>query len=117
VQLLQLNEAAHQRSCLPVASNEFDNDKRLEPGRLIIFSISTLAGLWPASWPPPTGLQHTVATILAEMGYNGRDIADLLGQKTTVMGEHYSGRANRTRKIAAIVTRFEEEVKRRQDRA
>lgn len=38
------------------------------------------------------GLRHTVATILAEMGYDERTIADMLGQMTIEMARHYSKR-------------------------
>jgi len=34
------------------------------------------------------GLRHTVATILAEMGYDDRMIADMLGQKTLAMAQN-----------------------------
>ena len=44
------------------------------------------------------GLRHTVATILAEMGFDDRTIADMLGQKTLAMAQHYSNRANRSKK-------------------
>jgi integrase len=56
------------------------------------------------------GLRHTVATILAEMGYDERTIADMLGQKTTQMARHYARRADRTRKLSAVVENFDAEV-------
>ena len=59
------------------------------------------------------GLRHTVATILAEMGYDARAIADMLGQKTTAMGEHYSRRANRADKLGKMVVNFDAEIRRR----
>mgnify|MGYP001765511855 CR=1 FL=1 len=59
------------------------------------------------------GLRHTVANILAEMGKDGRTVADVLGQKTTQMGDHYSRRADRTQKVAGVVAEFEAEVNRR----
>ena len=59
------------------------------------------------------GLRHTVASILAEMGYDDRTIADMLGQKTLAMAQHYSRRANRTRKLTAVVESFDAEVNRR----
>ena len=59
------------------------------------------------------GLRHTVATILAEMGYDDRTIADMLGQKTIAMAQHYSKRANRTRKMTAVLANFDAEVNRR----
>lgn len=59
------------------------------------------------------GLRHTVAGILGELGWDGRAIADFLGQKTTAMGEFYSRRADKRRKINAVVLSLDEEVKRR----
>lgn len=59
------------------------------------------------------GLRHTVASILAEMGYDDRTIADMLGQKTLAMAQHYSRRANRTRKLTAVITNLDAEVNRR----
>ncbi len=63
------------------------------------------------------GLRHTVATILAEMGYDARTIADLLGQKTTAMGEHYSRRANKTKKLTAVVKNFDDELNKRRSKS
>jgi integrase len=62
------------------------------------------------------GLRHTVGTILAELGYDERSIADMLGHETTAMARHYSKRADRTRKMEAVVTSFEAEVNRRKTR-
>jgi integrase len=59
------------------------------------------------------GLRHTVATILAEMGYDERTIADMLGQKTIEMARHYSKRANKSQKMTAVVTNLDAEVNRR----
>jgi integrase len=59
------------------------------------------------------GLRHTVATILAELGFDERTIADMLGQKTIEMARHYSRRANRTRKLTAVIESFDAEVNRR----
>ncbi|MGO4831643.1 tyrosine-type recombinase/integrase, partial [Rhizobiaceae sp. 2RAB30] len=59
------------------------------------------------------GLRHTVATILSEMGFDDRTIADMLSQKTEAMARHYSRRANKTRKLTAVVRDFEAEVNRR----
>ncbi len=42
------------------------------------------------------GLRHTVATVLREAGVHPRDIADLLGQKTESMAQHYSRSARLT---------------------
>lgn len=59
------------------------------------------------------GLPHTVATILAEMGMDDRTIADMLGQRTLAMAQHYSRRANRARKLTGVVENFDAEVNRR----
>ena len=59
------------------------------------------------------GLRHTVATILAEEGFDERTIADMLGQKTVDMARHYARRADRSRKMARVVGRFDAEVNRR----
>lgn len=44
------------------------------------------------------GLRHTVATILAEMGFDSRTIADVLGQKTTAMADEYTKEARLDKK-------------------
>ena len=62
------------------------------------------------------GLRHTVATILAEMGYDERAIADVLGQKTTEMARHYSRRADRSRKVAGMVAQFDDELNKRRSK-
>jgi integrase len=49
------------------------------------------------------GLRHTVGKRLAEAGAAPRTIADMLGQKTTRMGEHYSAEANRKPLVEAAV--------------
>jgi integrase len=59
------------------------------------------------------GLRHTVGTILAEMGYDPQSIADLLGHETSQMAHHYSKRANRTKKVNAIIKDFDAELNRR----
>jgi integrase len=59
------------------------------------------------------GLRHTVGTILAEMGFDDRTIADALGQSTEAMARHYSKRANRKRKMGGVVIEFDEELNRR----
>ena len=59
------------------------------------------------------GLRHTVGSILGELGWDGRAIADFLGQKTVAMGEFYSRRADKRRKTTAMVLSLDEEVKRR----
>ena len=52
------------------------------------------------------GLRHTVATILAELGYDERTIADVLGQKTIEMARHYSRSADKSKKVEAAVVRL-----------
>ncbi|CAN7495339.1 tyrosine-type recombinase/integrase [Rhizobium sp. LjRoot254] len=59
------------------------------------------------------GLRHTVGSILAELGYDDRTIADMLGHETETMARHYSKRANRTRKMSAVVASFEDELNKR----
>jgi integrase len=59
------------------------------------------------------GLRHTVATILSEIGFDDRTIADMLSQKTEAMARHYSKRANKTLKLTSVVKSFEAEVNRR----
>ncbi len=59
------------------------------------------------------GLRHTVATILAEMGYDERTIADMLAQKTIEMARHYSRRADKSQKMNAVVKKFDKEMNRR----
>ncbi|MEZ2224131.1 hypothetical protein [Rhizobium sp. RCC_161_2] len=59
------------------------------------------------------GLRYTVASILAELGFNDRTIADMLGQETETMARRYSKRANRKRKMQGIIADFEQEVNRR----
>jgi hypothetical protein len=54
-----------------------------------------------------------MVTILAEMGYDDRTIADMLGQKNTEMARHYSRRADRTRKMDGVVASFDVELIRR----
>jgi integrase len=52
------------------------------------------------------GLRHTVATLLREDGMSNAQIADLLGQKTESMAQHYSRDANlaeRNRKTGAAL--------------
>ncbi len=60
------------------------------------------------------GLRHTVATILAEMGYDERTIADMLGQSTTAMARHYSRRADKARKLNSVIKDFNEELAKRE---
>ena len=63
------------------------------------------------------GLRHTVATILAEMGFDDRTIADYSGQKTEAMARHRSRRAKRDRKMNGMVKDFDREVNRRRTKA
>ena len=48
-------------------------------------------------------MRRTVATILAEIGYDERTIADVLGQKTIEMARHYSRSADKSKKVEAAV--------------
>jgi len=59
------------------------------------------------------GLRHTVATILRELGYDNRSIADFLGQKTEAMAAHYSRRADHSKKNTATMVEFSAEMDRR----
>lgn len=54
-----------------------------------------------------------MATILAEMGYDERTIADMLGQKTIEMARHYSRRADKRVKLTAVITNFDAEMLKR----
>lgn len=54
------------------------------------------------------GLRHTVATILAEMGYDERTIADVLGQKTPDMARHYSRSAEKSKKVESAVIKLDD---------
>lgn len=47
------------------------------------------------------------------MGYDERTVADMLAQKTTAMARHYSDRADKTRKLTAVVEELGAEVNRR----
>ena len=59
------------------------------------------------------GLRHTVATILTEMGHDERAFADMLAQKTIEMARYNSHLANKSRKMKAVVKKFDEELNRR----
>jgi len=63
------------------------------------------------------GLRHTVATILAEIGYDERTIADMLQQKTIEMARHYSRDADKTQKMCAVVTNLDAEWNRRRTKS
>jgi integrase len=62
------------------------------------------------------GLRHTVASILAEEGFDSRTIADALGQATEEMARHYSRDADRARKMRAVVTRLNKAERRRRQK-
>jgi len=78
-------------------------EKLVKQGKLPADAILTLKGL-----------RHTVGTMLAEMGMDDRTIADYLGQATIAMAQHYSKKANRTRKLTGVVTQLNAEIKRRE---
>ena len=42
-----------------------------------------------------------------------RTIADMLGQRTLAMAQHYSRRANRARKLTGVIEDFDAEVNKR----
>ncbi|ODA67098.1 Phage integrase family protein [Methyloligella halotolerans] len=63
------------------------------------------------------GLRHTYGTILAEEGFDDRTIADALGHSTEAMARHYSRDADRTRKMAGVVKRFDRAENKRRARA
>lgn len=53
------------------------------------------------------GLRHTVGTLLAEAGAGLDDIRRVLGQKTLVMAQHYSDRANKQKATRGMVHRLD----------
>ena len=54
------------------------------------------------------GLRHTVASELAECeGVSNEDITAVLGQKTSRMAEHYSREADRSRRTAATIAKYQ----------
>ena len=59
------------------------------------------------------GLRHTVATILRELSFDERTVADALGQKTPAMAAHYSRHADLRAKNTATIKEFEAKVNRR----
>jgi integrase len=59
------------------------------------------------------GLRHTVGTILREMGYDERTIADALGQSGIEMARHYVKRADLRPKMRGVVDKFEAELDKR----
>ncbi len=54
------------------------------------------------------GLRHTVGTMLAELDYDDRSIADALGQETEAMARHYSRRANLGPKMGKMAASIQE---------
>lgn len=59
------------------------------------------------------GLRHTSATIMAELGYDDRTIADAHGQTTEGMARWYSRDANRKGKMEDVTKRINSEERRR----
>lgn len=59
------------------------------------------------------GLRHTVATELRELGFDPRTIADMLGQKSTSMAEHYSRSADLQEKLKPVIKKLENSEKKR----
>lgn len=57
------------------------------------------------------GLRHTLGTRLAEAGCDAQTIASILGQRSTVMAEHYSRNANRRGNASAAIARLEQRDK------
>jgi integrase len=53
------------------------------------------------------GLRHSVATELREAGFDSRTIADMLGQKTASMADHYSSEADLSSKLKGVVRKME----------
>ena len=53
------------------------------------------------------GLRHTVGTLLAEAGAGLDDIRRVLGQKTLLMAQHYSDRANKQEATRGMVHRLD----------
>jgi integrase len=63
------------------------------------------------------GLRHTVGTILREMGFDERTIADMLGQKTLEMARHYVKTADLKPKMRGVITRLDVELDKRKTKA
>ena len=61
----------------------------------------------------PEGQLESLKESYAELGYDERTIADMLGQKTVEMARHYARRADRSRKMTTVVEKFDAEVNRR----
>lgn len=58
------------------------------------------------------GLRHTVATELRELGFDARTIADMLGQRTEAMANHYSREADVSAKMTVAVSALEANAQR-----
>ena len=54
-----------------------------------------------------------MATELRELGFDTRTIADLLGQKTAAMAEHYSRDADLGMKLKTVIQKLEVAHKKR----
>jgi site-specific recombinase XerD len=52
------------------------------------------------------GLRHTVASRLAERGMSLKDIAAVLGQKSSKVAQIYTERADRSRRADAVITKL-----------
>jgi integrase len=63
------------------------------------------------------GLRHTVGTILREMGFDERTIADALGQEGIEMARHYAKTADLKPKMRGVVTQFDVELDKRKTKA
>lgn len=61
------------------------------------------------------GLRHTMATTLREAGLNERDISDLLAQKSSAMGLHYSRNANLAKKNESAIEAWEKANKQKKE--
>jgi integrase len=59
------------------------------------------------------GLRHTYATVLRELGYDDRTIADALGQDTPAMALHYAKRADLTKKMDGVSEKMNIEMDKR----
>lgn len=59
------------------------------------------------------GLRHTAATQMRRLGFDTRTIADMLGQETEGMAAHYSREADLEPKLRGVVTKLDEENRKR----
>jgi integrase len=60
------------------------------------------------------GLRHTAATQMRRLGFDTRTIADMLGQETEGMAAHYSREADLEPKLRGVVTKLDEENRKRE---